>query len=140
MVMFEVDDLDARMSELGRAQVRTVWSGDTRRFAAGTFTPATSAGRSSASTRPSPLGSWLWGGPAWTAHTDNTVVTSIAGYTIAADDPAAVTSLWSLFGLLHCVRFVEGTKSEIELTATDRGNLGATGRTRPGQSCDWCDA
>ncbi|HEY4609664.1 MAG TPA: VOC family protein, partial [Ilumatobacteraceae bacterium] len=28
MVMFEVDDLDRRMAELGDAQVRNVWSGD----------------------------------------------------------------------------------------------------------------
>jgi hypothetical protein len=124
MVMFEVDDLDARMSAIGRAQVRTVWSSDYPTIRGRHLHPGDIGGAIVSLDQPEPLGSWLWAGPAWTAHTDNKVVTSIAGYTIAADDPAAVTSLWSLLGLLHCVRFVDGTKSEIELTATDRGNVG----------------
>ncbi len=63
-------------------------------------------------------------GPRWIAHTDNSTVTSIAGYTIAAEEPGAVTTLWSLFGLLHGVEFVGGTTSEVALTATDRSAVG----------------
>ncbi len=71
-----------------------------------------------------PSGSWYWAGPDWMAHTDNDVVTSIAGYTIAVDDPEAVTARWAQFGLNHGVRFVAGTASEIELVATDRNDVG----------------
>ena len=101
-----------------------------RQSAAVTCTRPTSAVQSSVSTRPTPPGSWLWGGPTWTAHTDNSTVTSIAGYTIAAEDPGAVTTLWSLFGLLHGVEFVEGTTSDIDLlTATDRSAVGTGSRS-----------
>lgn len=124
MVMFEVDDLDSRIAALDRAQVRTVWSGDYPTIRGRHLHPGDVGGAIVSLDQPVPQGSWAWGGPAWTAHTDNSVVTSIAGYTIATDDPAAVTRGWSLLGLLHGVRFTDGTRSEIELTATDRGNVG----------------
>jgi hypothetical protein len=73
-----------------------------------------------------PAGSWYWAGPSWTAHGDNSVVTSIAGYAIAVDDPVAVAARWSQFGLLHGVRFVDGTASQIELVAADRNTVGQT--------------
>jgi hypothetical protein len=101
-----------------------VWSSDYPTIRGRHLHPADIGGAIVSLDQPEPQGSWLWAGPAWTAHSDNTVVTSIAGYTIATDDPPAVTSLWSLLGLLHCVRFVDGTKSEIQLTGTDRGNIG----------------
>lgn len=124
MVMFEVDDLDLRMSALDRAHVRTVWSGDKPTLRGRHLHPGDIGGAIVSLDQPDPHGSWMWAGPAWTAHADNTVVTSIAGCTIATDDPAAVTRRWSSLGLLHCVRFTGEPKSEIELTATDRGNVG----------------
>jgi len=124
MVMFEVDDLDARMSALDRARIRTIWSDDYPAIRGRHLHPGDIGGAIVSLDQPQPQGSWQWAGPAWTPHTDNTVVTAIAGYTIATDDPAAVTTLWSLMGLLHCVRFTDGAKSEIELTATDRTNIG----------------
>jgi hypothetical protein len=124
MVMFEVDDLDTRMAALAEAGVRTVWSGDHAMIRGRHLHPADIGGAIVSLDQTNPPGSWMWGGPTWTAHRDNAVVTSIAGYTIAVDDPAAVSTLWSLFGLLHGVRFVDGISSTIELTATDRANLG----------------
>jgi catechol 2,3-dioxygenase-like lactoylglutathione lyase family enzyme len=124
MVMFEVDDLDARMDALTAAGVRIVWSGDYPMIRGRHLHPADVGGAIVSLDQTDPPGSWLWGGPTWTAHIDNSVVSGIAGYTIAADDPAAVTTLWSLLGLLHSVRFIGGAKSEIELVATDRSNVG----------------
>ena len=40
--------------------------------------------------------------------------------------PSAVTTQWSLFGLLRSVQFVEGTSSTIDLTATDRARVDET--------------
>jgi hypothetical protein len=124
MVMFEVDDLDARMASLTEAKVRTVWSGDHPMIRGRHLHPADIGGAIVSLDQTNPPGSWMWGGPTWTAHNNNTVATSIAGYVIAADEPADASTLWSLFGLLHSVRFVRGNTSEIELTATDRSNAG----------------
>ena len=126
MVMFEVDDLDTRMAELADAGIRTVWSGDFPSIRGRHLHPADIGGAIVSIDQPQPPASWLWGGPTWRAHTDNSVVGAIAGYTIAADDPAAVTALWSRLGLLHSVHFVEGTISTIELSATDRSRVGDT--------------
>jgi hypothetical protein len=125
MVMFEVDHLDARLAELGEARVRTVWSGDYPSIRGRHLHPADIGGAIVSLDETDPPGSWLWGGPTWKAHTHNAVATSIAGYVIAAEKPEEVATCWSLFGLLHAVRFVGGSTSEIELTATDRSNVGA---------------
>jgi Glyoxalase-like domain len=126
MVMFEVDDLERRMSPLTHAGIRTVWSGDHPTIRGRHLHPGDIGGAILSLDEPNPPGSWMWGGPTWTAHSDNSVVTSIAGYTIATADPAGVTTLWSLFDLLQSVRFVDGTMSTIDLTATDRGTVGTT--------------
>jgi hypothetical protein len=125
MVMFEVDDLDARMAAFKEAKVRTVWSGDHATIRGRHLHPGDIGGAIVSLDQTDPPGSWMWGGPTWTAHANNSVATSIAGYVIATDQPADVSSVWSKFGLLHSVRFVSGPTSEIELTATDRSNIGA---------------
>lgn len=126
MVMFEVDDLDVRMKALADAGVRNVWSGDFPSIRGRHLHPADVGGAIVSLDQTDPPGSWLWGGPTWRPHIDSSVVTSIAGYTIAADDPASVTAAWSRFGLLQGVNFVDGTTSTIDLTATDRGKAGQT--------------
>ena len=126
MVMFEVDDLDARVAALESAKVRTVWSGDFPTIRGRHLHPGDIGGAIVSLDQPNPQGSWLWGGPTWTAHSDTSIVTAIAGYTIAVDDPAAVTALWSLFGLLQAVNFVEHSMSTIDLTASDRTAIGRT--------------
>jgi len=124
MVMFEVDDLDERMDQLTEAHVRNVWSGDYPAIRGRHLHPGDMGGAIVSLDQTDPPGSWLWGGPTWQAHHGNAVVTSIAGYRIAAEDSRAVATMWSLFGLLHGVTFVEGTTSTIELTATDRTAVG----------------
>ncbi len=126
MVMFEVDYLDARVTSLTDAGVRTVWSGDFPTIRGRHLHPADIGGAIVSLDQATPPGSWLWGGPTWTAHTDNSVVTAVAGYTITVDDPAAITTRWSDYGLLQSVSFVDGTESTIDLTATDRSSLGHT--------------
>jgi len=126
MVMFEVDDLDQRMATLAAAGVRTVWSGDHGTIRGRHLHPGDIGGAIVSLDETDPKGSWYWAGPSWTAHSDNSVVGAIAGYTIGVDDPATVTRLWSQFGLTTGVRFIEGTNSEIELVATDRNTLAQT--------------
>lgn len=124
MVMFEVDDLDARMGALSTAGVRTVWSGDLAGIRGRHLHPADIGGAIVSLDEPRPHGSWYWAGPHWSAHGDNAVVTAIAGYTIAVDDPATVNARWSQLGLNHAVRFVDGSASQIDLVATDRNTVG----------------
>ena len=126
MVMFEVDDLDNRLAALGDTGVRIVWSGDLSTIRGRHLHPGDVGGAIVSLDETNPSGSWHWAGPSWKAHTDTDVVSSIAGYTIATDDPAAVTARWAQYGLTHGVRFIDGTTSEIELVATDRSRAGRT--------------
>ena len=126
MVMFEVDDLDKRMAALDAAGVRTVWSGDLAMIRGRHLHPGDIGGAIVSLDQTNPPGSWHWAGPNWKAHTENSVVSAIAGYTIATQDSIAVASRWAQFGLTHAVRFVDGTSSEIELVATDRDDAGRT--------------
>lgn len=126
MVMFEVDDLDARLAALGTAGVRIVWGGDFPQIRGRHLHPADVGGAIVSLDETNPPGSWLWAGPTWTAHTETSIVTAIAGYTIATDDPATVAARWKDLGLNHGVRFVDGTTSEIELVAADRTAAGPT--------------
>ncbi len=124
MVMFEVDDLDSRMAALAAAGVRTVWSGDFGTIRGRHLHPGDVGGAIVSLDETDPAGSWHWAGPNWTAHTDNSVVTAVAGYKIGTDDPTVVEARWAHLGLNHGVRFVEGARSEIELVATDRNSVG----------------
>ena len=62
MVMFEVNDLDSRMSALDRAQVRTVWKGDYPTIRGRHLHPADIGGAIVSLDQPEPQGSWLWAG------------------------------------------------------------------------------
>jgi hypothetical protein len=73
----------------------------------------------------------MWAGDAWTAHSDTSVVTAIAGVTIGAADPEAMESRWDELGLRHSVRFQTAGErregmDEMELVATDRSRAGET--------------
>jgi hypothetical protein len=124
MVMFEVDDLDARMAAVAEAGVRTVWSGDHDMIRGRHLHPGDLGGAIVSLDETHPPGSWYWAGPNWQTNVDSAVVTSIAGYTIAVDDPESVATRWAQFGLNDGVRFVDGLTSAIELVATDRNTVG----------------
>ena len=124
MVMYEVDDLDTRMASLTAAGVRTVWSGDHPKIRGRHLHPADIGGAIVSLDETHVEGSWYWAGPSWVAHADNSVVTALAGYAIAVDDPATVAARWAKFGLHHGVRFVDGSTSTIELVATHRDEVG----------------
>ena len=125
MVMFEVDDLDARMAAVAAGGVRTVWSGDHELIRGRHLHPGDLGGAIVSLDETHPPGSWYWAGPNWQPNVDNAVVTAIAGFAIAVDDPASVMARWSNFGLHDRVRFVDDVTSTIELFATDRDAVGS---------------
>lgn len=124
MVMYEVDDLDARMEAMSAAGVRTVWSGDHATIRGRHLHPVDVGGAIVSLDETNPKGSWQWAGPNWQPHEQNSIVTAIAGYAIGVDDPTAVAARWEKLGLKHGVRFVTGPRSEIELVACDRNTVG----------------
>lgn len=131
MVLFEVDDLDERESHLAAMGVRIVWRGDLPTIRGRHLHPADVGGAIVSIDQPVPNGSWLWGGPAWVAHQDTTVVTAIAGVTIGAADPATMQARWQHCGVAKSVRFQSATDrgeglDVLELVAADRSRAGET--------------
>lgn len=131
MVLFEVDDLDERMAAVSAAGVRTVWSADLPTIRGRHLHPRDVGGAIVSLDEPSPAGSWTWGGPNWTTHAETSVVSSIAGVSIAAVDPAAMQSRWRELGIDQSVRFTTaGSRGDgvdgIDLVASDRSRAGET--------------
>lgn len=131
MVLFEVDDLDARMATVTAAGVRTVWSADLRTIRGRHLHPRDVGGAIVSLDEPSPAGSWTWGGPDWRAHVDTSVVSAIAGVSVAAVDPAAMHSRWRELGIDQSVCFTTaGSRGDgvdgIDLVASDRSRAGET--------------
>jgi hypothetical protein len=131
MVLFEVDDLDERMAAVSAAGVRTVWSADLPTIRGRHLHPRDVGGAIVSLDEPSPAGSWTWGGPDWRAHVATSVVSAIAGVSVAAIDPAAMHSRWRELGIDQSVRFTTaGSRGDgvdgIDLVASDRSRAGET--------------
>ena len=131
MVIYEVDDLDARVEHLGACDARIVWAGDFDDIRGRHLHPRDVGGALVSIDQPIPNGAWRWGGPDWTAHSDTSVVSAIAGVTIGANDPAAMRARWSELGIDTAVRFADaGGRGEgidaVDLVAADRDRVGET--------------
>jgi Glyoxalase-like domain len=130
MVIYEVDDLDDRLALVAKLGIRVVWTIDLPQVRARHLHPRDVGGAIVSIDEPVPNGSWAWAGT-WNAHADTSVVTGIAGVTVAARDPAGTQQRWSDARLDHAVRFVEaGDRGDgldgIDLVATDRSRHGET--------------
>ncbi len=129
MAIYEVDDLDERVDHLREHDVRIVWAGDFPTIRGRHLHPRDVGGALVSIDQPAPSGSWTWAGPEWRAHEDNVIVSSIAGVSIGAGDPAAMEARWVELGLATGVRFdLAGDRGEgidgVDLVATDRGRAG----------------
>lgn len=132
MAIFEVDDLDERLTALDAVGVRVVWSIDLPDIRARHLHPRDVGGAIVSIDQPVPNGTWRWAGP-WTAHAETAVATGIAGIDVAAADPVAMRARWSEVGIRHAVRFVAaGSRGEgidaLDLVATDRARVGESRR------------
>lgn len=129
MVIFEVDDLDARLTHLDTHGVRVVWRGDFPTIRGRHLHPRDVGGAIVSLDQPVPQGSWAWAGPRWRAHANTSVVSGIAGVTIGAHDPDHMRRRWASLGFDVSVRFVAaGPRGEgvdgLDLVATDRSRVG----------------
>jgi len=128
MAIYEVDDLDRRISLLGEHDVRIVWAGDFPTIRGRHLHPRDVGGALVSIDQPAPQGSWTWAGPDWQPH-QSSVVAGIAGVTVAAIDPEAMATRWRDLELDTAVRFVEAGPrgegiDEVDLVAADRSRVG----------------
>lgn len=128
MAIYEVDDLDGRIEHLAAHDVRVVWAGDFATIRGRHLHPRDVGGAIVSLDQATPTGSWTWAGPDWTPH-GSSVVSAIAGFTVAAADPEAMAARWSTLGLDTAVRFTEaGDRGEgidgVDLVAVDRSRAG----------------
>ncbi len=128
MAIFEVDDLDQRVAALDDAGVRVVWRVDLPDIRARHLHPRDVGGAIVSIDQPVPNGSWRWAGP-WRPHAETSVVTAIAGVTVAATEPDAMAARWTSLGIDHATRFVPaGPRGEgidgLDVVATDRDRAG----------------
>jgi hypothetical protein len=131
MAIYECDDLDARIADLADLDVRIVWAGDFPTIRGRHLHPGDVGGAIVSIDQTVPLGSWTWAGPDWQAHQDTSVVSSIAGFTVGAEDVATMSARWSELGIDTAVEFVTaGDRVEgidvVDLVATDRSRCGET--------------
>ena len=131
MAMFECDDLDDRMARIAQHDVRVVWAGDFPTIRGRHLHPRDVGGALVSIDQPVPNGSWVWAGPSWEAHRNDSVVRGIAGVIIGAADVAAMSSRWSELGIDRAVEFARvGERGEgidgVDLIAVDRSRCGET--------------
>lgn len=129
MVLFDVDDLDTRMSALTDLGVRIVWSMDLPTIRGRHLHPRDVGGAIVSLDQPTTPGDWEWGGPTWTTAKAATVVSAIASVSISAEDPVAMRARWSELGINTQVEFIAaGDRGDgldvVDLVATDRSRVG----------------
>ena len=130
MAIYEVDDLDRRMEHLEERGGRTVWAGDLPDIRGRHLHPRDVGGTLVSIDQPEPAGSWRWGGPDWEPR-HGSLIASIAGVTIGADDPGAMHARWGELELDQAVEFVPATERGEGLDAVD---LVTNDRARRGES------
>ena len=127
MAIFEVDDLDERLTRLGSHGVRIVWQADAREIRGRHLHPRDVGGALVSIDEPHAWGRWPWAGPTWAPRV--AVATGIAGVVVGALDPSAMRARWRQLDLDVGVRFApSGPRGEgidgIELVAGDRERVG----------------
>ena len=93
MVIFQVEDIVAARSHLGRHDVRLVWNADSASIGASHAHPSDIGGAIVSFDQPHPPSSWLWGGPGWEARSTD-AASGFSAIEIASHDPGALFSRW----------------------------------------------
>ena len=129
MAIYEVDDLDDRLVHLAAHDARIVWAGDFPTLRGRPLHPRDVGGVIASLDQPIPQGSWTWAGPTWQPNRDDSVVASIAGVTVGATAPEAMSARWQELGLRTAVRFVSAAErgeglDGVDLVASDRDRVG----------------
>lgn len=91
MAIFQTDDLDAVRARADAQKIRRVWNIDLPEISASHLHPGDIGAAIVSVDEARPEGSWLWGGPDWTAQT---TPGGICGLDVAATDPQAMSATW----------------------------------------------
>jgi hypothetical protein len=129
MVLYEVDRLDERIAHAEALGVRVIWRGDFDDIRGRHLHPRDIGGAIVSLDEATPRGSWRWGGPSWTAHDHTSVITGLAGITLAADDPSALSQRWAEVGVAHALRCTKADRQGegligVDVVAADRTRVG----------------
>ena len=106
MCMFELADADATRQRVADAGARLVHDNSHPDIVDLHLHPKDVPGAIVALDITDPVGSWRWGGPAWTATVPPHEAGGLLGLTVAVHEPETVAGIWS--GLLGVAR--DGTK------------------------------
>src|SRR3954470_7962480 len=95
MVMFEVSDVSATRDRLDRLGVRIVWDTTHPDIVDLHLHPKDVGGALVALDITDPVGSWRWGGEAWTATAPEPAPGGVRALTVAVSDPGKVATRWA---------------------------------------------
>lgn len=130
MAIFEVDDLDARMTHLASLGVRTVWQGDFRQIRGRHLHPKDTGGTLVSIDQPHQPGEWHWAGPDWRDHKPSGVATGLVAITLSSPDPDRLRRRWSELNFDVHANYVENGDAENLRGVTARATPAADrGRT-----------
>lgn len=123
MAIFEVDDLDQRMTVLADHGVRTVWQGDFRQIRGRHLHPKDTGGTLVSLDQPERPGEWHWAGPDWRTSRPSGVAAAIDTITLSSHDPERLRNRWTQLGIDAQTNYVGETTqperlSAVTLTAT----------------------
>src|SRR4051794_14194436 len=122
MAMFEVDDVAATRARLATHGVRVVWDTTHDDIVDLHLHPKDVPGAIVALDVTDPVGSWRWGGPAWTAQVPDHGTGELAGLTVAVADPADAAARWAaVLGLVPDGDRIQlaGGRQQLRFTAAE---------------------
>ena len=94
MAIFQVDDLAAARARIADLNVRVVWQSDQPDIAGTHLHPRDVPGALVSIDWASPVGSWRWAGPRWTAQVPEHRGGGIVGATIQSERPIELARRW----------------------------------------------
>lgn len=132
MAIFEVDDLDARMTRLASLGVRTVWQGDFRQIRGRHLHPKDTGGTLVSIDQPHQPGEWHWAGPNWREAMPSTIASAITSITLDSPDPEGLRSRWRHLGIDVSAAYVPHAAGDrlagVTLAAATRTSCGSSFR------------
>ena len=132
MAIYEVDDLDARMTHLASLGVRSVWQGNLRQIRGRHLHPKDTGGTLVSIDQPHQPGEWHWAGPNWREAMPSTIASAITSITLGSPDPEGLRSRWRHLGIDVSAAYVPHAAGDrlagVTLAAATRTSCGSSFR------------
>lgn len=105
MALFEVDNLDERLSIADMHNVRRVWQGAVDGIRGAHLHPRDTGGTLVSIDQPDIPGEWAWGGPSWKSRRPSSIVSAIDSFTVGVPRPTITGQRWRALDIDHSVEF-----------------------------------